>query len=120
MDALTITLVFILIAVGVFLITQVRPHISREVSNEDLDRIARNEELKTLHRMRRQRDRVWFKIDNLYAEFEKRTISEEPTLKDRRPESSPQANDREEDVDNWNDITLAYIKGKYELFLKKN
>jgi hypothetical protein len=123
-DTLTFTFVLILLAVGILLVVQVSPYYSRrDYSRESTDeeggpKDAHHEKLKEQHRMRRQRDRVWFRMDKLHDEFVKRSSVEKPTLKQLGAESSSRASDGE--ADSWNDVTLAYIKEKYESFLKSD
>jgi hypothetical protein len=118
MDTMTVTFALILLAVGVLLIIEVRPYYSRQnysgkTSDEEFDRVAHREQLKELHRMRRQRDRIWFRMDNLYDEFVKKTSIENP-----KTEAPPHTSDGQ--GDNWNNINLAYLKEKYESFLSKD
>ncbi|HEX8141255.1 MAG TPA: hypothetical protein VF553_01580 [Pyrinomonadaceae bacterium] len=126
MDTMTFTFVLILLAVGILLVAQVSPYYSRkdyshhESPEEEWEATAHHEELKEMHRMRRQRDRVWFRMDGLHAEFVKRTSVEEQALKQRRTQPPSQAGDSQAGADNWNDITLTYIKEQYESFLKKD
>ena len=119
MDTLTFTFVLILLAVGILLVAQVSPFYSRkDYSRESTDEEGGADEhhakLRELNRMRRQRDRVWFRMDKLHDEFVKKAAIDKPTIK--QPEASAQASAVE--TDSWNDVTLAYIKEKYESFLK--
>ena len=123
MDTLTVTFVIILLAVGVLLIIEVSPYFSRRNysgnnSDEEMDQVAQREQLKERHRMRRQRDRVWFRIDDLHAEFVKKASVEKPKIELQGTVSTPLVSDSE--GDNWNDVTLTYLKEKYESFLQKD
>jgi hypothetical protein len=120
MDKWSLLFVLILFGIAFLLILEVRPYEWRKSEPEDLDREAQRAQLKEVHRMRRQRDRVWFKIDNLYAEFVTKTSSEKLALEDKRTDPSAHAGDGAAAADNWNDVTLTYIKEKYESFLKKD
>lgn len=120
MDKWSFLFVLILCGIAFLLILEVRPYEWRKSTPEDLDREAHRAQLKEVHRMRRQRDRVWFKIDNLYAEFVTKTSSEKLALEDKRTDASAPASDGAAAADNWNDVTLAYIKEKYESFLNKD
>jgi len=122
MDKWSALFVLILFGIAFLLILEVRPYEWRKSSEpEDLDREAQRAQLKEVHRMRRQRDRVWFKIDSVYAEFVNKTSSERLTLEDKRTDAPAQASGGSAAAaDNWNDVTLTYIKEKYESFLKKD
>ena len=117
-DMWTIFMVLIFLVIGLLFIIAAYPSVhSRVLPDEEWERVARNQELKKIHRLRRQRDKVWFKIDSLHEEFVKRSSIEEPGkyLKLGSPsQSSP------DDADNWNGITLSYIQEKYERFLKRD
>ena len=122
MDKSSLIFVLILFVVAFLLIREVRPYEWRPRSNdEDPEREAQRAQLKEFHRMRRQRDRVWFKIDNLYAEFVNKTSVERPAILEKRTQAGSQAGKVEAAAaaDNWNDVTLSYIKEKYESFLSK-
>lgn len=119
MDTSSLIFVLILFAVAFLLIREVRPYEWRPRDEETPEREAQRAQLKEVHRMRRQRDRVWFKIDNLYAEFINKTSNEKPALVEKVTESAAQASNGQAAADNWNDVTLAYIKEKYESFLRK-
>ena len=122
MDKSSLIFVLILFAVAFLLIREVRPYEWRPRNdNEDPEREAQRAQLKEFHRMRRQRDRVWFKIDNLYAEFVNKTSVERPALLEKGTQSGAQAGKVEAAAaaDNWNDVTLSYIKEKYESFLRR-
>ncbi len=116
MDILTF-MVLGFVVVLVLLIIAAHPSVHRRGPDEEWERVARNAELKKLHRLRRQRDKIWFRIDSLHDEFLKRSSNEEPT---KYLKSSSPSQASADDVDNWNDITLSYIKEKYEHFLKKD
>lgn len=122
MDAMTFTFVLILLAVGILLIAEVSPFYSRRdysrASPEDEERgpEEHHAKLRELNRMRRQRDRVWFRLDKLHDEFVERSAIDKPALKQKGAESSSQSSNAP--ADGWNDVTLAYIKEKYESFLK--
>jgi hypothetical protein len=123
MDTLTLTFVLILLAVGVLLVIEVSPHYSRrdysrKIRDAESDRDAQREQLRELHRMRRQRDRIWFRMDDLYAEFAQKASIEKPTLEFQSMASPPHVSDS--GADNWNDVTHTYLKEKYESFLKKD
>jgi hypothetical protein len=121
MDTLTFTFVLILLAVGILLVAQVSPFYprkdySRESTDEESGADEHHAKLRELNRMRRQRDRVWFRMDRLHDEFVKRSAVDKPTIKQTEAESPTQVSVVE--ADSWNDVTLAYIKEKYESFLK--
>jgi len=97
---------------------EVSPYQWRKRTSENPDREAQRAQLREAHRIRRQRDRVWFKVDNLYAEFVNKTSIETLALEEQRTDSNAQASGSA--ADNWNDVTLNYIKEKYESFLKKD
>jgi hypothetical protein len=121
MDTMTFTFVLILLAVGILLIAEVRPFYSRknytrESQEDEGEREEHHAKLRELNRMRRQRDRVWFRMDKLHDEFVKRSAVDEPLMRQEGAESS--AHSSAVEADGWNDVTLAYIKEKYESFLK--
>jgi hypothetical protein len=119
MDTWTIFMVLLFVVVGLLFIIAAYPSVHRGGSpDEEWERIARNQELKQMHRLRRQRDKVWFRIDSLHDEFVKRSSIEEHK-KYLKPVSPSQAGSAD-DADNWNSITLSYLKEKYEHFLKKD
>jgi hypothetical protein len=123
MDALTTIFALILLVASVLLVIEVRPFYSRKKFSEqnpeeESDRVAQREALKEFHRLRRQRDKVWFRVDKLHDEFVQRTSSEQPTIEPPQSDSPPQASDNKRD--NWQDVTLAYVKEKYGAFLKKD
>jgi hypothetical protein len=122
MDKWSALFVLILLGIAFLLIQEVRPYEWRKSREpEDPDREAQRAQLKEVHRMRRQRDRVWFKIDSVYAEFVNKTSSERLALEEKRTDSHAQASSSgAAAADNWNDVTLTYIKEKYESFLKKD
>lgn len=120
MDKWSILFVLILFGIAFLLIMEVRPYEWRKSTPEDLNREAQRAQLKEVHRMRRQRDRVWFKIDSVYAEFANKTASERLSLEEKRTDPSAHASGGAAAADSWNDVTLAYIKEKYESFLKKD
>jgi len=121
MDMMTFTFVLILLAVGILLIVEVSPFYtrkdySRESHEDERGPDEHHVKLREVNRMRRQRDRVWFRMDKLHDEFVKRSSIDKPALKPMGAESSTQSSAVE--ADSWNDVTLAYIKEKYESFLK--
>lgn len=121
MDNWSILFVLILFGIGFLLIMEVRPYEPRKREPaEDPYREAQRARLKDVHRMRRQRDRVRFKIDNLHAEFVNKTSVERLALEDKGKASPAQAGNGAATPDNWNDVTLTHIRDKYESFLKKD
>ncbi|HEX8772796.1 MAG TPA: hypothetical protein VF735_04265 [Pyrinomonadaceae bacterium] len=121
MDTMTFAFVLILLAVGVLLIAEVGPFYSRkdysrESPEDEGGREEHHAKLRELNRMRRQRDRVWFRMDKLHDEFVKRSAVDKQVMRQERTEASSQSSGVE--ADGWNDVTLAYIKEKYESFLK--
>ncbi|HVG34026.1 MAG TPA: hypothetical protein VM911_13135 [Pyrinomonadaceae bacterium] len=121
MDKWSILFVLILCGIAFLLIMEVSPYEWRKSASENPDREAQRAQLREAHRIRRQRDRVWFRVDNLYAEFVNKTSSERLALEEQRTDSYTQANGgAAAAADNWNDVTLTYIKEKYESFLNKD
>jgi hypothetical protein len=120
MDKWSILFVLILCGIAFLLIMEVSPYEWRKSQSENPDREAQRAQLREAHRIRRQRDRVWFKVDNLYAEFVNKTSSEKLMLGEQRTGSNARASGGAAAADNWNDVTLTYIKEKYESFLKKD
>jgi hypothetical protein len=120
MDTSSLIFVSILFGVAFLLIREVRPYEWRKSTEENPEREAQRAQLKEVHRMRRQRDRVWFKIDDLYTEFVNKTSGEQPALIEQGTPSRAQPGNAAGPVaDNWNDVTLSYLKEKYESFLRK-
>lgn len=121
MDTMTFTFVLILLAIGILLVAEVSPFYSRkdysgESTDDEHGADEHHAKLRELNRMRRQRDRVWFRVDKLHDEFVKRSAIAKPALEQKGTESTPRSS--AVPADGWNDVTLAYIKEKYESFLK--
>jgi hypothetical protein len=105
MDSLTITFALILLVASVVLVIEVKPYFSRQNHShrnpdEDSERAAQREALKEWHRLRRQRDRVWLKVDELHDEFVQKTSDERPTIAPSKPDSPPRVSDIKGDT--WN------------------
>jgi hypothetical protein len=123
MDTLTIIFVLIIFVASVVLIVEARPYYSRkhylhQNPDDEPDRIARREALREFHRLRREREKVWFSVDKLHDEFVQKTSSEKPAIEPSQSDSPPQVSDSH--GDNWNDATLGNVKEKYQAFLKKD
>lgn len=110
-------MLIVMVIAALFIIAAYPTHHRGGSPEEHWERIARNEQLKQVHRLRRQRDKVWFRIDSLHDEFVKRTSIEKQTKYLNPGSPTPASVD---DTDIWNNITLSYIKEKYEHFLKKD
>jgi hypothetical protein len=102
MDTLTIIFLTILFVASVILIVEARPFYSRkhylhQNPDEEPDRIARREALREFHRLRRERERVWFSMDKMHDQLVQSTSSEKPAIEPTQSDSPPQMSDSKRD-----------------------
>jgi len=102
MDTLTIIFLTILLVASVVLIVEARPFYSRkhylhQNPDEEPDRVARREALREFHRLRREREKIWFSMDKMHDQFVQNTSSKKPAIELPQSDSPPQVSDSKRD-----------------------
>lgn len=102
MDTLTIIFLTILIIASIVVIVETRSYYSRKHflhQNPDAepDRIARREALREFHRLRREREKIWFSMDKMHDQLVQNTSSERPAIEPTQSAASPKVSDSQRD-----------------------
>lgn len=105
---------------GVWAILLVRNSLGNRARVENLERTQHQAATKEARRMERRRSRIWFRIENLHAEFtEKSSLAERPV---RTPivQSDPPAVEIRGQTDRSDVFSPAQLKDAFEMFLREN
>ena len=105
----------ILLSVGIALILRIRR--LYETRDDDV-RADGREHLREFYRMRRQRDRVWLRIDEMYAQFTK-SSSTQKQLPGVAGEPESQVGKSRMGEQSCAGLTKSDIEEKFRLFMKK-
>ncbi|MGI8654760.1 MAG: hypothetical protein ACR2LC_06040 [Pyrinomonadaceae bacterium] len=109
------------LAAGIALILYVRSGSSREAHSErEHSSTTHQQAVKTQRQIERRRGRVWWKIDELYAEFEERSATKMPVGLLPPFEVSSSANECIAEVTSGEAYTLDDVQKAYEAFRRQS
>lgn len=109
-----------IITAGIALIVYARSSFSRKLQHERGRSITHQQATKTQRQIERRRGRVWWKIDDLYAEFEERSAVRMPV--GLLPPSEDATSDDEcvTEVRTGEECTLKDVQDAYEVFRRQS
>jgi hypothetical protein len=119
MDPLVVIFAASLVVAGIVLIAVVRSGFSREVEPER-GRSTHQQAVKAQRQMERRRGRVWWKMEDLYAEFVERDAVRGSSGLPPPAEVTPPADECVAGVKAGEGFTLKDVQGAYEVFLRKS
>lgn len=119
MEIWTILFIALLLILGLVLIAVVRSGYIGQVRPEDEHRTIHQQLLKAQRQMERRRGRIWWKMDELYAEFVEKAAIEERTERLLPVRVMPQASEGEVMTGGEKDFALTDLQRAYEMFLRE-
>jgi hypothetical protein len=120
MDSSTLLFSFFLLLVGLWLVSFVRSEIVHRQRPGGADQAIRQQTARALRQMERRRGRVWWKMDEAYAEFVKKAAIEPPPSTLLPEKVTLQANTGELTITGEEDFALIELQTAYEAFLGKD
>jgi len=106
---------------GVCAVLAVRNSLGNRALDDNWQRAQRQAATKEARRMERRRSRIWFRIENLHAEFtEKSSLAERPVGTPTVHSDPPAVEIREQTDSRSDNFSPAQLKDAFEMFLGEN
>ncbi|HEX8922994.1 MAG TPA: hypothetical protein VF766_16080 [Pyrinomonadaceae bacterium] len=109
-----------LLLVGLALVAFVRSELVHRQRPGGANQAIRQQAARALRQMERQRGRVWWKMDEAYAEFVKKSAIESSPAKLLPERVTPPSNTGELTIPGEEDFALTELQTAYEVFLRKD
>ena len=120
MDSGNLLFSLFLLLAGLKLVSFVRAEFIHRERPGGADQAVRQQTARALRQMERQRGRIWWKMDEAYAEFVKKAAIESPPSRLLPEKITPQKNTGELTITGEEDFALTELQTAYEAFLGKD
>ena len=120
MDTGTIIFGLFLLMVGLKLVSFVRSELAREEQPVNDDQALRQQTARAQRQMEWQRGRIWWKMDEAYAEFVRKAATETSQARLLPEKVLPRAKIEKPANTGEEDFALLELQTAYEVFLDKN